>query len=388
MSTHDFEPCGVCQTVYAVEDLTEFDEMLVCPECLSENTVICAQCGERIWAEADAGDEHTHLCQRCYDRYYTSCERCNRVILESDAYYEDDDGEPMCYDCHCDHRDNHAINDYYFKPEPIFYGNGSRYFGVELEIDEGGESDSRAKQLISIANYAENRMYCKHDGSLDDGFEMVTHPMTLEYHIKQMPWTDILSKARSLGYRSHQSNTCGLHIHVNRSAFGTTEAEQDACIARVLYFVEKHWEELLKFSRRSRRQMDQWAARYGYPARGLYLYASTEEILKKALRRLPFDLGTPVRVDIRCGELLRINRYGNMSRSNFDASNLFPRLYDPWADWPHFQSCTEPEIQEEYLNDLKAIAACHGLFPEDVDKLLADGFTAEDIEEYIYCGAM
>ena len=127
---------------------------------------------------------------------------------------------------------------------------------------------------------------------------------------------------------------------------------------------------------------------YHYPARGLYLYASTEEILKKALRRLSFDLGTPVRVDIRCGELLRIDRYGNMSRSQFDASNLFPRLYDPWADWPRFQSYTEPKIQEEYLNDLKAIAACHGLFPEDVDKLLADGFTAEDVEEYIYCGAM
>lgn len=30
MSTHDFEPCGVCQTLYATENLTEFDEMLVC----------------------------------------------------------------------------------------------------------------------------------------------------------------------------------------------------------------------------------------------------------------------------------------------------------------------------------------------------------------------
>lgn len=264
MSTHDFEPCGVCQTVYAVEDLTEFDEMLVCPECLSENTVLCARCGERIWAENDAGDEHTHLCDHCYDRYYTRCERCNRLILEADANYEDDDGDPMCYDCHCRHQNDRTINDYYFKPEPIFYGDGSRYFGVELEIDEGGESNSRAKQLLSIATRVENRMYCKHDGSLDDGIEMVTHPMTLDYHEKQMPWSEILSKAKSLGYRSHQANTCGLHIHVNRSNFGETEQEQDEFIARVLYFVEKHWEELLKFSRRSRRQMDQWAARYGY----------------------------------------------------------------------------------------------------------------------------
>lgn len=127
---------------------------------------------------------------------------------------------------------------------------------------------------------------------------------------------------------------------------------------------------------------------YHYPQRGLYLYASTETILKKAVRRLPFDLGTPVPVEIHCGELLCIDRLGNISRSNFDASNLFPRLYDPWSDWSRFQPFPEPKVEEDYLNDLKAIAACHGLFPEDVDKLLADGFTAEDIEEYLYCGAM
>lgn len=264
MSTHELEVCGVCQATYAVEKLTEFDELLVCRDCLEENTVFCSRCGERIWTEADAGDEHINLCQSCYDRYYTSCEHCNRVIPESEAYYEDDDDETMCYDCYCSHRDHHVINDYYFKPEPIFYGDGSRYFGVELEIDEGGESDSCAKQLLSIANPVENRMYCKHDGSLDNGFELVSHPMTLEYHQKRMPWAEILSKAKDLGYRSHQSNTCGLHVHINRSNFGETEQEQDECIARVLYFVEKHWEELLKFSRRSRRQMEQWAARYGY----------------------------------------------------------------------------------------------------------------------------
>lgn len=35
-------------------------------------------------------------------------------------------------------------------------------------------------------------------------------------------------------------------------------------IARILYFFEKNWEELLKFSRRTQHQLDQWAARYGY----------------------------------------------------------------------------------------------------------------------------
>ena len=47
-----------------------------------------------------------------------------------------------------------------------------------------------------------------------------------------------------------RAGTCGLHVHVSRLAFGETEEQQDTAIARVLYFFEKHWEELLKFSRR------------------------------------------------------------------------------------------------------------------------------------------
>jgi hypothetical protein len=73
-----------------------------------------------------------------------------------------------------------------------------------------------------------------------------------------------LAQAIRLGYRSHQAGTCGLHIHVSRRAFGEEEEAQDACIARILYFVEKHWEELLKFSRRTSYQLERWAARYGY----------------------------------------------------------------------------------------------------------------------------
>ena len=53
-------------------------------------------------------------------------------------------------------------------------------------------------------------------------------------------------------------------VHVNRTSFGADEEQQDSCIARVLYFFERHWAELLKFSRRTEAQLQQWAARYGY----------------------------------------------------------------------------------------------------------------------------
>ncbi len=87
---------------------------------------------------------------------------------------------------------------------------------------------------MQIANRKVEHIYCKHDGSLEDGFEIVTHPMSLEYHEKHMPWAAVLQEAVSMGYRSHQAGTCGLHIHVSRSAFGRIPSAQDIVIARIL----------------------------------------------------------------------------------------------------------------------------------------------------------
>ena len=243
------------------------NESPLCESCAEETTMLCSHCGERIYRNDNAGDESTPLCQDCYDRHYTNCHSCGDIIRISQTYYacESDGNEyPFCYDCYTSRASRKPIQDYYYKPEPLFRGDGNRYLGVELEIDGAGEDNDNAVDILHIANAEQPLAYCKHDGSLDDGFEIVTHPMTLDYHKNEMPWQEIVDRAKVLGYTSHQAGTCGLHVHVNRTAFGETEAQQDAVIARILYFVEKNWAELLKFSRRTQHQLDQWAARYGY----------------------------------------------------------------------------------------------------------------------------
>ena len=97
----------------------------------------------------------------------------------------------------------------------------------------------------------------------DEGFEIVSHPATLDSHMHSFPWEQMMDAAVAMGYRSHQATTCGLHVHISRDAFGRTEQAQEAAIARLLYFVEKFWAELLRFSRRTQSQMNRWAARYG-----------------------------------------------------------------------------------------------------------------------------
>lgn len=262
----DLSFCSACGVAYLPEQLTEINDQFFCPDCLREETVICTNCGEHVMVDDNAGDSVTPLCQSCYDRYYVSCVSCGRIIHLDDAVWSGEDQEdPYCGRCERERQQRGRIQSYYYKPVPVFYGSGPRFFGVELEIDMAGEDDSNAQQLTEIANaHKLEHLYCKHDGSLEDGFELVTHPMSLVCHLREMPWREILAEAVSMGYRSHQTNTCGLHVHVSRAAFGDTPEKQDAAIARVLYFFEKHWEELLKFSRRSQRQLDQWASRYGY----------------------------------------------------------------------------------------------------------------------------
>ena len=256
--------CACCEEAFPENELTEFNGHLYCEECLDSCTVVCSHCGERIWSEDNAGTDDHPLCQYCYDRNYTHCDHCGMLLNLDDAYSQEDSDETYCYDCFSRMNRNRAIHDYYYKPVPIFHGEGPRYMGVELEIDGGGEDMDNARELLDIANQHGENMYCKHDGSLDDGFELVSHPCTLQYHQTEIPWEDVMHRAVERHYLSHQAYTCGLHVHVSRKAFGDTEEEQDTCIARILYFFEKNWEELLKFSRRTRGQLDRWAARYGY----------------------------------------------------------------------------------------------------------------------------
>ena len=232
---------------------------------MDNTTLTCADFGAIIPAGANYGTAERPLCESCYGANYVTCDCCGRTVRRSDAYFErgdEDDEWPYCYDCYA--RRAEGVRDYNYKPSPIFYGDGPRYFGVELEVDDGGESDSNARSLMEIANQSANRLYIKHDGSLDDGMELVSHPMSLKYHMNVMPWPELIARCKEMGYTSHRAGTCGLHVHVSRDAFGETEEDQDAAIARLLFFVEKFWDELLKFSRRTQHQLDQWAARYGY----------------------------------------------------------------------------------------------------------------------------
>ena len=254
--------CNHCGAVSPIDDRYMVGEEAICMDCMLNDTVICDRCGTRIWGENAVEDDYTTLCRDCFERHYTRCCECDNIVVNGSACY-DDYGNAYCGVCWDEIEPEQPIHEYNYKPEPKFYGKGDRYFGVELEIDGGGCDTYAAKHILGVANDHSEHLYIKTDGSLDSGLELVTHPMTLDYHLNKMPWAGILDEARSLNFLSHKTSTCGLHVHISRETFGYTQLEQECAIARLLYFVEKFWAELLRFSRRTESQINRWAARYG-----------------------------------------------------------------------------------------------------------------------------
>ena len=254
--------CSICGAILTQETAHEFEGHTMCGQCLDEQTTICECCNSRIWRDNAESDGDTTVCYGCYERFYCYCQDCGSLIHNDDVYYSEDSDSPYCESCY-EQLSKKSIKCYDYKPEPTFFGSGNLFYGVELEIDRGGEYGDNAEILLNIANCNDEHMYCKHDGSLGNGFEMVSHPMSLDYHSNNMNWVKIFNRAIAMGYRSHNTSTCGLHIHVNRSAFGDTYDKQEDTISRIVYFVEAHWNELLKFSRRTEINIKRWASRYG-----------------------------------------------------------------------------------------------------------------------------
>ena len=260
--------CSHCGSIIDTDDYSEINGEIICTDCVERYCCTCDECGDLIFDDDTYGDDNNILCHECYEEYYS---RCDCLIHNNDVYHYDD-GD-YCSECY--HDKTKSIHEYSFKPDPIFYGDDKRYLGVELEIDIGGHDSENAEQILDIGNYSDNHIYIKSDGSLNDGMEIVTHPMTLDYHLNEFCWEDILHECIRLGYRSHQTSTCGLHIHVNRDSLGKNIIQQEETISKILYFVEHHWDSMLKFSRRSESTMNRWAARYGYES-------TPKEILDKA----------------------------------------------------------------------------------------------------------
>lgn len=161
------------------------------------------------------------------------------------------------------------INSYSYKPYPAFGYKNDREsranltFGVELEVeprnDGGNVRMDRYELSDAIDLVPGGRTYCKADGSLDSGVEIVSHPGTLAHHMYVMHWRQICRTCEKAGFRSHDARNCGLHVHVGREQLGRTDDERDDVVRKVQVLFSLYSAELTRFSRRALHRLNEWA---------------------------------------------------------------------------------------------------------------------------------
>ena len=219
-----------------------------------ENQVkICSECGKKMFNISKAIITHSGevFCEHCASEYNVGkCDVCGKVHRRREIKMTEDSlirgkklGDSisicntcvsnlyyMCEDCgtpvrkpntRCKKCSSSVILNYSEKPSPIFQSLSNEktnlFFGWEWEI----EAKNNPKDISYIANTkGHGLMYCKHDSSIRNGCEVVTHPMTYNFFkSKSKFFRELFSDIKKAGGHSFDMSNTGCHIHISRAGF-------------------------------------------------------------------------------------------------------------------------------------------------------------------------
>lgn len=272
--------CYDCETTYAVNGMgrSEIGGDWYCWDCSST----CERCEDGVRND----DTHTvgdsYWCEYCWENYSFNCNNCGNTYdqdwgynyvsdnaycdscYSDNFYYCDDCDESFRDDDPCECREGSGahfgnccmasqrgkfVHDYNCKPAPNFKGASKHnmYLGFELEVEFKSDTADVARHT---ATALDGIAYLKHDGSINNGFELVTHPHTHQAYRENstMLWDTIETLRSQYGGRSWDTDTCGLHIHLSRDGFSS-----GAHMHRFIAFVYKNAPHMMKFAGRKSR---------------------------------------------------------------------------------------------------------------------------------------
>ena len=126
-----------------------------------------------------------------------------------------------------------------------------------------------------------------------------------------------------------------------------------------------------------------------FPAEKIYVFASTEEILYRALIDSPlFDALRDKeyeQIPIQCGTLMKISPDGSVETESFTYNTYVGKSWWEYGGHGFCEQSADSRTQQEiYVDELKIYACYMGISPVIVDELLQEGFTFEEVEEAIY----
>jgi hypothetical protein len=146
---------------------------------------------------------------RVYNRnelVLTTCPQCDQEVVEGDMV----DG--ICRTCH---ENKYKIHNYStrvptllkFKASNVKPGVEPLYFGLELEY----ETSSRDKAKVKVCDLLAGHAILKSDGSINNGFEIVTCPATKDIQLEVFKnFFDNMPRELEV------ADNVGMHIHISR----------------------------------------------------------------------------------------------------------------------------------------------------------------------------
>lgn len=284
-----------CDTIYDIKGHKQF--------VLKESVHICPDCNRKyIYV-----DGYKNKCYHCYcitadtnelilktdayydvdnDKYYKTkpvekiCPCCGKIYTEEGhTYMKDTVNITICNDCNheLDKRLNYdeqhyngitgIISGYHSNDTKLhLYGllkdqsaEDFKGFGFELEVDKSivsGDYKSLYNNIVAHAiidntGLEKDEVFFETDSSLDNGFEIISQPHTIAaFYEKTDSWKMMLDILSDATFKSHNASTCGLHIHVSKTWFGSSERQQNFRIGKIYKFFDAYWTDLVKASRR------------------------------------------------------------------------------------------------------------------------------------------
>jgi hypothetical protein len=245
-----YTECTECHEILlACNAFRDPDNYILCEECFDAFCSVCSHCGspqreDDIRATADGG----YICRYCFERHYFECERCDAILPIQEAS-DGPNGSAVCADCRYDHvarctdcgilvwwddARRNLCPDCFDGSVPVHttWGRslcflkdsweGRLFIGAEIEVECEGLFHPRevCRDLTEwMRNHnVDDRYFIHSDASLRNGFEVVSHPTSLNKW-KENRAQELFRFLVRAGCRSHDTSTCGLHFHLSRAFF-------------------------------------------------------------------------------------------------------------------------------------------------------------------------
>jgi hypothetical protein len=238
MSEQLFEcvDCGGSEDVDDGHELTNGDQ--VCTVCYAAY-FRCNHCeADAVRTERRMTESGEGICDDCQSRHYTYSNIQERYIPnDSTVTFRDSDevaseswAETYGYQTDSGHwyQDEEnvprsGLHPYeedvlsWCKYDRKLVGRGALLFGVELEMEPTGRAE-QSDLIDALGGITREKFILKEDGSLDDGVELVTIPLSLEDHSTRFGWEQVLDPLRSIAKSGVDTDNCGMHVHINKAA--------------------------------------------------------------------------------------------------------------------------------------------------------------------------